>query len=218
MTPTSADCLEFARHAESVLDRAAAVESLDTPHSASCRECRDHAAAVRDLLMGLNEAAPMPPTGFAGRVVAAAVRDRRVRARRRYAGFAVAAGIAVAVAVLAWPRADVVPNPQPFAQQQLPPEPAPVRVGDRFAEAGSAIASLTRQTADDTLTLIPVVETPMLNLIPTVPMDTDPTVASLADIPQTASVGLEPVADSARRAFNLFLRDTGLSGSAKPNS
>jgi hypothetical protein len=83
---------------------------------------------------------------------------------------------------------------------------------DSVAEAGSAVASLTSRTAGATLgetaALLPLVAGPALpplgeEVEPMVEPPTRPFRAAGAGV----SAGLEPVADSARRALGLFLRD-----------
>jgi hypothetical protein len=78
------------------------------------------------------------------------------------------------------------------------------------AEARSAVASLARRTADETVSDGQL-------FVPTVPVEVpseevlgpplEPPAQSLRETGQGVATGLEPVANSARRAFDLFLRD-----------
>ena len=93
----------------------------------------------------------------------------------------------------------------------------------QYAELRGESVELTRRTAEETVApvqvLVPAVAPVDLDggpMVPGVP-DADPAVESLARIPEAASAGLEPVAESAKRAVFLFLRDTGLAA-AEPTS
>jgi hypothetical protein len=143
-------------------------------------------------------------------VVIAALRERRNRAYRRVgAGLAVAAGLVAAV-VLARPSAEpTLASDGPELVQVQPP----VRVEAQLADAGAALVALTRRATDETVgsarSLVPTFGPPAFP--PTVPPETESAVEVLAEMPQAAQAGFEPVTNSARRAVALFLRDTGLS-------
>lgn len=223
-TPDPATCSAFRRAARQSLDGPGVAEVPDPAHAAACLDCRRYAAAVRVLASGLVELGrgptPVPTAGFADRVVRAALRERRVRTLRRPgAGLAMAAGVLVAVALLR-PRggndpAPVAPSAPDFAQAPIPITPEPVRVEEKLSEAGSALAALTRRTAGEavgpTRDLFASFATPTFPTTVAVPPDAEPVVEALAEIPQAAQAGVEPVTNSARRAVALFLRDTGLS-------
>ena len=87
-------------------------------------------------------------------------------------------------------------------------------LGESFAEASSAVASISRRAADQTVeparTLISTVaDTPALKIDPMAGA-AKPANESLSSIRQGAALGFEPVANSARRAVSLFLRDLPL--------
>jgi hypothetical protein len=206
-----AACADFAALAQRFLDGELDAAALDAhPHGGSCPDCRALAAAAR----ALGEAAPVAPAPSAGlteRIVAAAVRDYRIRRARRRAALALAASVLVAgCAYLLLPtRADA----PVIAQTQPPALEAPPRVADRVAAAGDALAALTRHAADQTVTparhLVPPAESvswPRAELPPAV----EPAVESLAEMPDAARSGFEPMANTTRRAVSLFLRDVGL--------
>ena len=90
------------------------------------------------------------------------------------------------------------------------PGPPPTTLRDSMTEAGSAVASLTSRTADETLAktqgLLPVVTDPSLNALDLGP-PLDPQARSLREAGEGVTAGLEPVADSARRAVGLFFRE-----------
>lgn len=181
-------------------------------HLESCAACRDRFAAARRLRTGLALLeAPAPPHGFAGRVVARVLRDHQARALRRRLTRVVAAAACLALAVLAayaLRPSDSGPAPPPRGPvvRDDPPEPS---LRDSVAEAQSAVASLTNRTlvesVEQTRLLWPVMAPPL----PELPADPPalPPARTLAEARHGVSLGLEPVADSARRAVNLFLRD-----------
>jgi hypothetical protein len=188
-----------------------------------CPACAEWAAAARRLDRGLRLLVPpAPPAYLAERVVALVAADRR---RRRYRLLFAASAAAVAALLLlaAWQaffHADPLapaPSPDPSAVAQRPapsadaPPDAPGRatLHDSVAAAGSAMASLTSRTADETVErtrmLWPVVEPPLGKFDLQPPLE--PPTHSLQEAGQGVSAGLEPVADSARRAVGLFLRE-----------
>jgi hypothetical protein len=191
-------------------------DGLDA-HLAACPACRALDAAARRLRGGLL-AAPVltPPAGLADRIVSGVLADRRrrQRARRRlvFAGLALAAAACLAVALLLPKRApsgvvSVAPDSgRAEAPRPTEKEPAPPSLNENVAEATSAVASLARRTADETLTSGQL-------LLPAVPLDVPsdevlgPPAESLRETGQGVATGLSPVTTSARRAFDRFLRD-----------
>jgi hypothetical protein len=98
------------------------------------------------------------------------------------------------------------------------PPPAPLR--ERLAEAGSAVAALTRRAADETLDRAQNLLRP-----PTLPKPADPAerlepaFRSLAEVGTSAAAGIEPIASSARRAADLFWHEIAPSDeNRKPRS
>src|SRR5206468_3352732 len=106
------------------------------------------------------------------------------------------------------------PTPAPtrveIAHDQTPTQAVPM--SDHLAAAGSAIASLTKRTADEavepTRKLLPdQVEAPSLYVADRFPRAIDPAAQSLQEVRQGAAAGLEPVTTSARRAFSMLRRE-----------
>lgn len=231
MTPTpphTIDCPAFEAVVQRVLDRELGPEALDGPHPTACAECRRLAMSAKVLASGLDRMRGRPQVEAArtDRIAAAAAWDSRFRSRVKWAGrtaaFALAASVLVAVALLGpWAGGtkapEIVRRPEPLPQPA--PTPAPERVADRVADAGSALASITKKASDRTLT-------PTRNLFPppervslpdsTLAATVEPAAESVASMPQSAKSGIEPMTTGAKRAVNLFLRDTGIA--PKPKS
>jgi hypothetical protein len=181
-------------------------------HLAVCAECRGWYAAAQRLEDGLRLARPpAAPDDLADRIVAGVLADRRRRTRRwAWARGAAALAASLLVVFLLGPNGPMAvrnPTPGPRPGPAAPSESASLR--ESVVEAGSAVVSLTTRTADKTVgqgrLLLPVVvakvpENPM-------PSPMDPPVRSLRDAGQGLSAGLQPVTSSARRAFDLFLRE-----------
>jgi hypothetical protein len=106
------------------------------------------------------------------------------------------------------PHVPVVNKPP----QPVVTEPSP-KLGESLSEAGEALASLSRDTAEKTVaptrSLFGTVERLR---VPTadVTADLTPATQSFAAMPTAAKSSLEPLTNNTRRAINLFLRDTGL--------
>lgn len=227
MTPNApTNCAAFEELVQRVLDRELPLATLDTPHSATCPECRDLASAAR-LLAGVSVSVTKfaPPVELADRVTDAVRGDYLTRRRWRVAGRAVAAA-ALAASVLIGAALIVQPT-EPLEVVEAPPRqlpnPVPVpapRVADRFADAGSALASITRKATDQTVAptrqLFPTPAAPF-SPMPEIP-GVEPAAESLASVPSAAKAGFEPLATTTRRAMNLFMRDTGLATAPKPKS
>jgi Putative zinc-finger len=198
-------------------------DGLDA-HLAACPACRALAEAARRLRSGLLAAPPpVPPAGLADRIVAGVIADRRKRQRSRrrlaFAGLALAVAACLAIALLLpeWGRHDdgsaaVQPTGKEMVANQPAPEPpaAPPSLNENMAEATSAVASLARRTADQTVTsgqmfvpAMPLEVPPQEVLGPPL----EPPADSLREAGQGVATGLAPVTDTARRAFDLFLRD-----------
>jgi hypothetical protein len=198
-------------------------------HLAECGQCRDLHAAARRLEGGLR-VLPYPDASpdLTDRIVAAVLRDRRahLQFRRRLLVVAsLAASLLLAVAVYGWIRsranqpAVVTKAPAPVAQSpqspgQPGPAPAAVSLNQSMEDAGSAVVSLTRRTAGETVgqtrMLLPD-QVPAPPLVGTNALPRDlvegPPAQSLQEAGHGVSSGLEPMTTSARRAVNLFLRE-----------
>jgi hypothetical protein len=239
------NCHDCRQQLQARLDGAAVPADEIAAHLAACPECRDLEAAAQRLQTGLRLLTPpAPPTGFAERLAAGVLADRRRKVRRRrlvFAGVigALAASLLVVLFItpdddgftpagwvkqkyyaVKWhvfPGTRYADDPSIRSLHQLglngaPPsdeEPVP-SLNDNMAEATSAVASLARRTADETVSngqiLVPAVSLPMTEPEVLGP-PLEPPAQSLREAGQGVATGLQPVAASAARAFDLFRRD-----------
>jgi hypothetical protein len=215
-------CVECQECLHRLLDGpAGAVDGSVAEHVAACPECGSLQLAGRRLQDGLRlVSAPQPPRDFVERVVASIIADRlgRRQSRRRwFAAAALAASLLLAILAgyrwLGLGETNRV-QPGPIANGSTPtretpmPGPSP---RDSVSGAGEAVASLSRKATEET-----VEQTRLLWPVATAPLSFDgidiqtplePPAQSLREAGQNVSSGLEPVATSARRAMNLFIRD-----------
>jgi hypothetical protein len=199
-------------------------------HLAECPDCRRLEAAARRLEAALRVLPPpeAPSAGLTDRIVAAVLDDRRARLRfRRRVQFvaSLAASLLLIAAGYAYFRSHQEPThpagPAPVVQGPHVPDGAepPARAAtpsldDSVAAAGSAVISLTKRTAgetvDETRILLPrTLPSPALVDRRVLPRDlvAGRPAQSLQETGQGMASGLEPVTTSARRAVDLFLNE-----------
>lgn len=150
------------------------------------------------------------PAGFADRV------SERFAARVRFirrVKWATAVGLVALTAGVGYfatrePHVPVVNTPPQPVRTEPPP-----KLGESLSEAGEALASLSRDTAEKTVAPTRSIFGTVERLrVPTADVDADltPATQSFAAMPTAAKSSLEPLTNNTRRAINLFLRDTGL--------
>ncbi len=185
-------------------------------HLAGCADCRAWQAAARQLEKGIRHLPrPEPTPELTRRIVRAVLAERRMRRRRHVLTVsALAASLLIAVFLAAYllrpdTRQETLAVQTPPASQPRTPEnmetPEPsLSLRDSVAE----VAQLTLRKADETVgqarSLWPNAAPKELRPVPS-PLT--PPVDPLREAGSSVTAGLEPVADSARRAFNLFLRE-----------
>jgi anti-sigma factor RsiW len=181
-------------------------------HLCECPACRaldDAVPRLREGLLALTP--PRPPADLADRIVGQVRRERARTRRIRIAWAAVAAGLLLTIGIRAgWSRIFPPAPTHHVPEQAVKPEEPIVPLRASVAEAGTALASLTTRTADETVgqtrLLIPTFTGPPFEEVGKAPAVDTPS-QSLRDAGQGVSEGLEPVANSARRAVGLFLRE-----------
>jgi hypothetical protein len=189
-------------------------------HLSDCPDCRERHAAARLLERGLRALKrPTPPADLGRHIASRVLAERRqsLRFRRLLPLAAAAALLLITLGGYLWLRSwTPLPGPDrsPVAQEKKPPEAPSLR--RHVEEAGSAAVALAGRVADETvgptrrlLTEVPALPMPMGQLpdVTDLEQPLDPAAQSLRQAGQTVSAGLGPVATSARRAFDLFLRE-----------
>ncbi len=242
--PAAPECRATVDGIQRALDGDASPETLDAnPHFGACVSCRSRLRAARVLLAVLANPEPVAvPSGFAERVVKAMWEDQHTRSRRGVykatAWLALAAAILVAAfAILSRPRphpkdpSNWLPPretakplevaPEPRAKTPAPaPEPRPINIGAEFAKAEQALRDAPKPLTDSV-----AVAPRLLNALtaaftkPATPMGDilEPARKSIADLPDAARIGFEPVTGTTQKAFDRLLRDVA-SVKPKPNS
>jgi len=192
-------------------------------HVADCPKCGEMHRAGSRLREGLlHLVVPPPPHHFADRVVRRLLSDRQARRSRRRRWLVVTALaasllLAVSAGYYWFGNRDAHPTIVELAPladggnkapEQRTPTPSP---RESVADAGLAVASLSRkakdETVEQTMLLWPVASTPLSFEGLDLQTPLEPPSQSLREAGQNVSSGLEPVANSARRAMNLFWRD-----------
>jgi hypothetical protein len=215
-------CVECQEYWQQILDgRPEADNTSFAEHLAACPACGQGNTAVRRLRDGLHlVAAPPLPSNFAQRVSQRVIADqvgRRRQRRRWFAAAVLAASLFLAVfAGYRWinPKEPGPVSPGPVAEGGKGAPEAPTPAPSPRASvtgAGEAVASLSRkateETVEQTRLLWPVATAPLFFDGIDLQTPLEPPAQSLREAGSGVSSGLEPVANSARRAMNLFWRD-----------
>ena len=162
---------------------------------------------------------PLCPPVLTDKILDAIRADRRRRARQRV--FATAGALAAALLVAAgvwWWNRPAAPVPENRAveivqtnpEPELAPAPRPVRLDAQLTQAGEALREGVKPITEPAANA-PKVFASLVNALgkPGVApvADYDAVRKSLADIPDAAMAGLEPVTGSAQKAFTRLVRD-----------
>jgi hypothetical protein len=211
------------RNANEDLHRILDGEKLDTPtlyerHMKSCSQCRvNHRAAVK-LLSGLRKLpSPIVPDTLLDRIHQAVITDQvtttlKAPSRSVLIPFAVAATVIIAIGSIFWGitasnelivRSEVVTT----TKSNFATKNGSSRLKDRMNAAGSALLSLTKKategSVDQTIPSLPIMSMFADRSVPAVNSPKDP----LDQLRTGASTSVQPIASSARRAFELFRRE-----------
>jgi hypothetical protein len=203
----------------------------DDPHPGTCPACRERIATARLVLSVLASPEPVTiPSGMTERIVTAVREDRYSRIRRR--SYAVALGVlatlAASVALMSW-LAEPPPGPVPVPLKhdmlvQLMPEVAPapravvaeakpLRIGDELTKAGLALREAPRaitEPASAAPDLFAKLSDAITRPIEPMPLELTSARSTLAELPDVALTGLEPLTDTAQKAFSRLKRDVGI--------
>jgi hypothetical protein len=217
------NCREFIDRLQQDLDVNAPPAGPDVEqHVRDCAACAALHAAARRMVAGLRLAKPeSPPADLQLRITSAVRRDIRQRrlARRGLFATALAASLVVAIVGRSYFTNRLQPvsdstlaqgggSANPATKTPLDGQPGAPELRSAVVEAGEAVASLTTRTADETVDqtriLFPMVPSPLANLDLVAP---EAPTRPLREAGENLTAALSPVATSARRAVDLFLRD-----------
>lgn len=234
--PVPPACEPTVARLQAVLDGELGSHALDAdPHAAACPACRDRARAARLLLAALAEPAePVAvPVRLTNAILAGVRADRRQRARRQVAFAAGRLAVAAGVLFAAWwfgggkpPEPgggrDIALIPPVPPTPEVPPAPRPIRINEEIAKAGEALRDSSRTITEPATSGTKVFAsfTGALPKRPPAPPGAglEPARRTLAEIPAAAKSGLEPVTESAQRAFHRLLKDVAAMSPGKPKS
>ncbi|HEY2911424.1 MAG TPA: hypothetical protein VGI99_14330 [Gemmataceae bacterium] len=215
--PIPEACVPTLERIQAVLDRIHPSTILASDaHPVECAACRQRVRAARLLLDSFaNPPVIAIPAGFTDTIVASVRADRRRRLRQRF--FAVTGGslVAAAVALAVWlnqPKAAEFANVAPLPEAKPQPAAAPpLRFNEELAKAGAALRESSRtitEPAASTPKVFAALTDSLLNAsASSTGIDLGPAEKSLAEIPDAARVGLEPVTGTAQKALNRLLHD-----------
>jgi hypothetical protein len=220
------NCEEYHSYLQRLLDGdSPGDEDALGEHLVRCPQCRAwHAAALR-LTTGLHLLqSPIPPAGLTDRVVSSALAERRQRVswRRRLTTMAVAASL-LFVSLAGYSQwfhlasggreppvgSNSRESPDETGSSRPPLTNAP-SLRESVTEVGSLVASLGRRTVDQTVgqsgPLLPVLVPPGWEGLD-FEQPLTPSAQGVWDASEGIATGLEPIANSARRALDLFRRE-----------
>jgi len=222
-SPTSFGCTTARDSFHLYLDGDLPVETPESlEHRSRCASCRAWEQSLRLMLNTLaNASSERPRAGLADRVLESLktqpVQPRSTARRWLAASLALAASIALAFFVMQ-PR-EKPADPVPAAMVVAPPvvEPRNASLNESVNEANDAVAALTRK-ADKSLTLnLPSLTLPKLEMQADPLERLEPAVASIQDVRHGVVLSLTPMANSARKAADLFWKEVAADTGAKPS-
>ncbi len=208
------NCEEYRDLLNHYLDGEPAADGL-VDHARQCKDCAALYRGAQQLTSALAHMKPPPaPPPYLTNWTLLALRDERrhrLALRLRLAACAIAAAMLLAVLIPSfWPRSNngqVANVPIASVPQPTATEPQPT-LRDAVNQAGQALSGVTARAADETV-VQPLTSLPM----PTPrnewdkPPQLDPSSRPLTETGQSAVVALEPVTNSARRAFDMLLHE-----------
>lgn len=210
------NCADYQDWIQHRLDGEAGPSEAGDEHRRSCPQCASLDTAMARLERGLRlTPVPLPSDRLAEAITFQVLSEQRTTARRRVLVYVAAMAACLLLGIYLGGRRsnDTQPTPtDPVKVVTIPATEDKPKVNDRVGEAGEALASLFSRTADEAVgqgkLLLP--STPMPPMPPdvtTLPPALEPPAQSIKDAGQGVTAGLEPVTSSARRAFQMFVRD-----------
>jgi len=227
-----------------VFDGVLEANALDTDsHPGVCAACRERIATARLVLSVIATSEPVAmPAGLTERLVTAVCGDRLAEKEAKYrrirrGSYAGAVGVLLALAAsvifMTWtpekPQAlrpnDMLPRPEPVTPETAPAprdvaQAKPLRIGDELTKAGIALRvtpkSVTEPASAASDAFAKLTDA-LTRPISPMPEELEPARSALADLPDVALTGLEPLTDTAQKAFSRLIRDVN-TVSVKPKS
>lgn len=225
------NCLDCQDLLQRRLDGEAIAPTLELEqHVAECPDCRALHASAQILLDGLSALpAPASPHNFTQRLTGLVLEDRRLRLERNRRRWLVTAALAACLLVMALAGYFLLPVPRPtiappamaheIKQDEQPPRDVAavaLPLTKSADDARHAVTALSERWADKAreqtkqfLAAATPVDVPDIDHFPELaePLDLEPAVQSLRLAGAGLAVGLEPVAQNARRALAYFFRE-----------
>jgi hypothetical protein len=188
-------------------------DALQADHIASCPACAELYESALSLRKRLSLLAPpSPPRDLSGRVVSAVLFDRKRRTRRQQVArvAALAASVLLVLSITdSFPTSRKLPSK---SEEASVVNDTPISSPRQMAkDAGSAVADVTTRKVSEALgstswlwQAAPMGSLPSMD---DASVSLEQSARPLSEAGKGVSAGLEPVTDSARRAFALFVRD-----------
>jgi hypothetical protein len=196
-----------------------------TDHARHCPDCAALYRGAQRLAQALPQLKPPAPVPYLTNHILLGLCDdqrRRLGLRLRAIATVLAAAMLLVVALPSfWPAGKKEPTPtQPtVVQTTQPSEETNVTLRDTVNDAGQAVGQLTARTASDTVGSFWEILTPPPLRDWDHPPQIEPPTRPLQETGQSAVAAIEPVTNSARRAFGMLLRDMPpMDQPAKPDS
>jgi hypothetical protein len=211
------NCADYQDWVQRRLDGDTEPSEVGDEHRRSCPQCARLDTAMARLERGLRlTPVPLPSDRLAEMITYQVLSEQRTTARRRVLVYVAAMAACLLLGIyLGSRRGNENVSPEPRVPVEIATNPLTdekPKVNDRVGEAGEALATLFSRTADEAVgqgkLLLP--STPMTPMTPDVtalPPALEPPAQSIKEAGQGVTAGLEPVTSSARRAFNMFMRD-----------
>jgi hypothetical protein len=186
-------------------------------HIAGCAGCRLLLAASDVFAHGFPASADAPPSDLAGRVLERVLADRVSRRRRSRLKWLVTTALAASIAVMVLAGRFLPVRHKPtvpdIAKKGItaPVEPAPVALGQSMDDARQAVAAMSGRWAarakEQTKALFSsTLEDLKLPALPEA-SPLQPAAQSLQQAGQSVAEGLQPMAQTARRALAYFAKE-----------
>lgn len=199
------NCVEAEQRLQEWLDGTSSPISPEMEaHLTECARCRELTEAARLLCDGLRQRqSPVAPHGLAERITREVLRQQQSRRRRMALAGCLVAVVAASLLLFGGMSGQ---RPRPQANEAIRPAPAMASAA-RSAPAVAGVSSLA--PANQTIGQRGATNPAPLAVAFDWRSVIGPPARSFAEAGQSVAAGLEPVADSARRAVGLLLHEPG---------